>query len=58
MFMLNLLSKTHLACHNNGNGFKAGSNSNMTDKHAAECSIAAYLGIKQTNSTNRGAREL
>ena len=31
---------------NDANGIKAGSNSNMTDKHAAECSKAAYLGVK------------
>ena len=45
MFMLTFLSKNHTAYHNDANGIKAGRNSNMTDKHAAECSIAAYLGV-------------
>ena len=45
MFMLTFLSKIHPACHNDANGIKAGSKSNMTDKHAAECSKAAYLGV-------------
>ena len=40
-----ILSKIHPACHNDANGIKAGSNSNMTDKHDAECSKAAYLGV-------------
>ena len=43
--MLTSLSKIHAACHNNANGIKAGSNSKMTDKHAAECSKAMYLGV-------------
>ena len=45
MFMLTFLSKIHPACHNDTNGIKSGSYSNMTDKHAAECSKAAYLGV-------------
>ena len=28
----------HPACHSDANGIKAGSNSKITDKHAAECS--------------------
>ena len=32
----NILSKFHPACHNDANGIKPGSNSKMTDKHAAE----------------------
>ena len=36
--MLAFLSKIHPACHNDTNGIKAGSNSKMTDKHAAGCS--------------------
>ena len=43
MFMLT--SKIHPACHNDANGIKAGINSKMTDKHAAECSKAVYLGV-------------
>ena len=43
MFMVTFLSKIHPACHNDANRIKPGSNSNMTDKHAAECSKAAYL---------------
>ena len=39
------LSKTHPACHNDTNGIKAGSNSKMTDRQAAESSQAAYLGL-------------
>ena len=45
MFMLTFLPKIHPACHNDTNEIKAGSNSNMTDKHATECSKAAYLGV-------------
>ena len=43
--MLTFLSKIHAACHNDANGIKAGTNSKMTDKHAAECSKAMYLGV-------------
>ena len=46
--MITFLSKIHPACHYDANGIKAGSNSNMTDKPAAECSKAAYLGINQS----------
>ena len=45
MFILTFLSKNHTACHNGENGIKAGSNSKETDKLAAECSKAAYLGV-------------
>ena len=45
MFMLTFISKFHPACHNDANGIKAGSNSKMTGKHAAECSKTAYFGI-------------
>ena len=45
MIILTILSKIYPACHNDANGIKAGSNSNMTDKHVAECSKAAYLGV-------------
>ena len=45
MFMVAFLFKIHTACHNDANGIKAGSNLNMTDKHTAECSKAAYLGV-------------
>ena len=43
--MLAFLSKIHPACHNDASGIKAGSNSKTTDKHAAKCSKAAYLGV-------------
>ena len=46
MFMLIFLAKIHPACHNDANGFKAGSNSEMTDKNAAECSKSAYFFIQ------------
>ena len=46
MFMLTFLSKIHPACHNDADGIKAGSNSNMTDKHAAECSKGPFWGRK------------
>ena len=48
MFMLTILSKIHPACHSDANGIKPGSNSNMTDKHAADCSKAAYLCINES----------
>ena len=41
---VNILSKIHPACHSDTNGIKACSNSNLTEKHAAWCSKAAYLG--------------
>ena len=31
-------SKVHPVCHNIANGFKPGSDSKKTDKHAADCS--------------------
>ena len=39
------LSKIYPACHLDVNGIKPGSNSIMTDKHTAEHSKAARLGI-------------
>ena len=33
-----VFSKVHPACHSIVNGFKPGSNSEKTDKHAADCS--------------------
>ena len=45
MFMLTFLSKIYSACHNDAKIIKAGSNSNLNDKHAAECSKAVYLGV-------------
>ena len=45
MFMVAFLFKINPACHNDANGIKAGSYSNMTDEHTAECSKAAYLGV-------------
>ena len=45
MFMLTFLSKIYPACHNDANGTKAGSNSKMTNKHAAECSKDVCLGV-------------
>ena len=46
MFMQLFFSKVHPACHNIVNGFKPGSNSKKTDKHAADCSRAVCLGVK------------
>ena len=46
MFIITLFSsEIHPVCDNDANGTKAGSNSNMADKHAAGCSKAAYLDI-------------
>ena len=45
MFVLTILTKIHPECSNNANGIQVGSNSKMTDKHAAECSKAVYLGV-------------
>ena len=45
MFMLAVESKIYPVCQNDANGIKAGCNSKMTDKHAAECAKAAYLGV-------------
>ena len=41
-------AKIHPACHYDANGIKAGSNSKMTDKPAAECSKAANSDINQS----------
>ena len=48
MFMVAFVSKIHPSCNNDANRIKAGSNSNMTDKHAAERSKASYLGVNQS----------
>ena len=40
-----VLSKIYSACHLNVNGMKPGNNSIMTDKHTAEHSKTACLGI-------------
>ena len=37
--------KVHPACHSIVNGIKPGSNSKMTDKHAADCSKAVCWGV-------------
>ena len=38
-------SKVHPACHNIANCIKPGSDSKNTDKHAADCSKAVFLGV-------------
>ena len=45
MLKVLFLSKTYPVCYLDANGIKPGSNSIMTDKHTAEHSKAAYLGI-------------
>ena len=45
MLKVLFLSKIYPACHLNVNGIKPGSNLIMTDKHTAENSKAACLGI-------------
>ena len=45
MLKVLFLSKIYPACHLDVNGIKPGSNSIMTDKHTAEHSKAACLGI-------------
>ena len=45
MFKLIVLPKIHLAYHNDANKIKPRSNSKMTDKHVAEFSRTAYLGV-------------
>ena len=42
---IDFLSKIYSACHLDVNGIKPGSNSIMTDKHNAEHSKTASLGI-------------
>ena len=44
--MLTFLSKIHPVAHNIANGIEPGSDSKMTDKHAAECSKAVCWGVK------------
>ena len=41
-----VLSKIHPVCHNIANGIKPGSNTKITDKHAAECSKVVCWGFK------------
>ena len=45
MLKVLFLSKIYSACHLDVNGIKPGSSSIMTDKHTAEHSKTAYLGI-------------
>ena len=45
MLKVLFLSKIYPACHLDANGFKPGSKSNMTDKHTAEHSNTACLGV-------------
>ena len=40
-----IFSKVHPTCHNIANGTKPGSDSQMTDKHAADCSKAVCRGV-------------
>ena len=47
MSNLTVLPKIQQACRNNANGIKPGSNSKMTDKHAAEHSKNACLGLNK-----------
>ena len=44
MFMLIAFSKVHPSSHNIANGIKQGSNSNKTDKLAADCSKVVCWG--------------
>ena len=46
MFMQLLFSKVHSVCHKIVNRIKPGSNSNKTDKHAADCLKAVWWGVK------------
>ena len=46
MFMQLFFSKVHPVCHNVLNRIKPGSDSKMTDKHAADCSKAVCWGRK------------
>ena len=55
MFMQMVFSKVHAACHNIVNGIKVGSNSNRTDKHAADCCM---LGRKVINNVAKSIRLL
>ena len=41
----------HPACHNMVNGIKPGSNSKETDKHAGDCSKAAFLFVPRREKT-------
>ena len=49
------MSKIYPACHFDVNGIKPGSNSIMSDKHTAEHSKTACLGIYWPVSDVRGA---
>ena len=42
---VNILPKILQASHNDANGIKPGSNTNMTDKHDAEYSKKACFGV-------------
>ena len=41
-----VFSKVHPACHSIVKGIKPGSNSKMTDKHAADYLKAVFWGVK------------
>ena len=45
MLKVLFVSKIYPACHLGANGIKPGSKSKMTDKHTAEHSNAACLGL-------------
>ena len=45
MLKVLILSKIYPACHLDANGIKPGSNSKVTDKHTAEHSNTACLGV-------------
>ena len=46
MFMQMGFSNVHPACGNTVNGIKPGSDSKMTNKHAADCTKAVFWGVK------------
>ena len=48
MFKLTILSKIHTTCHLDANRIKPGSNSKMADKHAAENSKSACMGVNKS----------
>ena len=47
-----VFSKVHPACHNIVNGIKPGSNTKLTDKHAANCSKAVYARCMNCSYNN------
>ena len=46
MFMQMVFSKVHPACQDFANSIKPGSNSEKTDKHAADCTKTVCWGVK------------